>query len=572
MPPCVLKFIGRVGFIGLLLLIISPSLWLTSENHIGLSPDECLVVVTASIFSLMLVIAPYRQWPRATVAFMALLAVLALPQLAFISEYGWPIDANALSLIAETNPAEAADIVGSIPLSSIAALAMVGLLTTTAWSRPPPARWPGKRLAIYGAFGFGCINLLAYLSGGAAAATSPDSPFSPPAEQQALALRGAYPAGVPWVVADYFMERRALVHAFKLNQSFRFGISKASSSPHRRVYVLVIGETTRADRWGLNGYARNTTPLLSQRPEIVSFNRMYSASTFSRLAVPLLISRKPPGLGSATFKEASIVTVFKEAGFHTAWVSLQAPVGFHESPISVHAYEADEMIFLNPTDYRSHGQLDGAAIPALERVLSAAEDHDTFVIIHTLGSHFRYTDRYPVNFARFLPDRPSDRAAQLFRPEDREVLSNAYDNTIAYIDVVLNSIIGKLQARAGTESWMLYASDHGEALFDDCRMLSGHGQFASQTQSVAALFWPSLLYARNHPDRVDAMRQHQTSLVSTAMVFETITSLAGFTVPGNRTDNSLAEKRLRLPVEVLNAEAGQLKACPNANRMITQRK
>lgn len=552
------RYYSRFGMVSLLLVGASPSALLVFVNQNGLTWDQRLVAISASLFGLVLATAPYRRWPRTTIALLTVIAALALPELAFVNKYGWTIDANALSLVAETNPAEFADLVMSVPLSWLSGLLAIAALAALAWplaSTPLPQKWPGWRLGFFSSFGLICVYLLANLSGqGGAAPLDPTNPFPAPVEQQALALRGAYPTGLPLVIADYFKERHALAEAFKFNQKFRFGVRKPRPSANRRIYVLIIGETTRADRWGINGYSRDTTPHLARRPETVSFKRMYSASTFSRLAVPLLISRKPPGVGSATFNEASIVTAFKEAGFHTAWISLQAPVGFHESPISVHAYEADEVVFLNPTDYRSHGKFDGAAISSLRKIL-AATDRDTFVVIHTLGSHFRYTDRYPKKFSRFLPDRPADRDSQLFRSADKIFLSNAYDNTVAYIDSVLEGFIEELQARNNIESWIVYSSDHGEALFDDCRMLSGHGQYSFYTQSVAAIFWPSPLYARRHPDLVAAMRRHQTSLASTAMMFETLTALAGLDVPGNRPRNSLAGAALRMPAEVAGIEA-----------------
>lgn len=42
-------------------------------------------------------------------------------------------------------------------------------------------------------------------------------------------------------------------------------LAKPDDYPH--VTVLVVGETTRAQNWGLNGYARQTTPLLAKRGE-----------------------------------------------------------------------------------------------------------------------------------------------------------------------------------------------------------------------------------------------------------------------------------------------------------------
>jgi glucan phosphoethanolaminetransferase (alkaline phosphatase superfamily) len=55
--------------------------------------------------------------------------------------------------------------------------------------------------------------------------------------------------------------------------------------------VFVIGESLRADHLSLNGYPRNTTPLLSKQQNIVSFKNIYSQYTYTnpRLHIYLLV-------------------------------------------------------------------------------------------------------------------------------------------------------------------------------------------------------------------------------------------------------------------------------------------
>ena len=46
----------------------------------------------------------------------------------------------------------------------------------------------------------------------------------------------------------------------------------------RELIILVVGEAMRADHFGLNGYARDTTPLLHKNGAI-SITQMYSSGT-----------------------------------------------------------------------------------------------------------------------------------------------------------------------------------------------------------------------------------------------------------------------------------------------------
>lgn len=532
-----------------------PSLALVLEKAPILDWDQSAVILSSSFLSLFVLVAAYSRFPRLSVTALTVLAIIGIGEVAFVHEYGWTFDANSISLLLETNRAEASDFFSSLPFFLILSFILPVTLGWLAWcdNRTEKRRLWQPRLVAYGLIAWLAVTCIAWLPTVDNSASQP--PLFPAVKAgQEKAIEATYPTGLPWVIYNFLNERRALASAVSRNKGFRFAINPPLSSGHRRFYVLVIGETSRADHWGLNGYQRDTTPELSQHKDVVSFKRMYTPWPFTRLAVPLMITRKPSATASPIFSEASIVTVFKQAGFRTAWISLQAPVGFHDSPISTYAYESDDVRFLNPVDYRYEGKHDDAALAELERLIDAPDQRDSFVVIHTLGSHFRYTDRYPKTFAKFTPDNPAGSQAQLFNRDDKQVLINGYDNTILFTDHVLSELIKELAKHEDMESWLLYSSDHGEALFDDCRMQSGHGQFSKATQHPAALFWPSPLYKNLNQDKVSLIQNRQDMLASTDMFFETMTDLAGITVAGNRPNNSLLSLHPRVPSEIAEAE------------------
>jgi glucan phosphoethanolaminetransferase (alkaline phosphatase superfamily) len=552
--------------IGLASICALPSLTLVLEKAQSIEWDQSAVILSSSLLSVFVLAAIYSRFPRLVVMALTMLALIGIGEVAFIHEYGWAFDANAISLLLETNRAEASDFFSSLPLLLIASFALPVMLGWLAWpsSRATKQRLWQPRFVAYGVIAWlavVCIALLPTMDLGAPQAQAAVFPAQKIGQEQAI--EAAYPSGVPWVIYSFLKERQALASVVSKDKDFRFSIDRPLTNGHRRFYVLVIGETSRADHWGLNGYQRDTTPELSHRDDVVPFKRMYTPWPFTRLAVPLMISRKPSTTTSPTFAEASIVMVFKQAGFRTAWISLQAPVGFHDSPISTYAYESDDVRFLNPVDYRYEGKHDDAAIAELKRLIDSPDQRDSFVVIHTLGSHFRYTDRYPRTFAKFTPDNPDGALAQLFNRDDKQALINGYDNTILFTDHVLNGLINELAKHDNMESWLLYSSDHGEALFDDCRMQSGHGQFSKATQHAAALFWPSPLYRTLNQDKVSLIESRQDMLASTDMFFETMTDLAGMTVAGNRPDNSLLSLHPRVPTEIAQAEVDF--KCPAGN-------
>ncbi len=357
---------------------------------------------------------------------------------------------------------------------------------------------------------------------------------APPSVARA-AFMGSYPLGLPVLLHDYRVSRQVVASAMQRKRGHVFGAKRLSHDDgERRIHVFVIGETGRGSRWQLNGYHRPTNPYLSKRSDVISFRRMTTPFVFTRLSVPAMLTRAGTR-DVSRFNEGSMVAAFKEAGFRTAWISMQAPLGFHESMVSSYAGEADLVRFLNPVDYSAHGSPDMKGVDTvMEYIEQQPVDADLFIVLHTLGSHFRYTDRYPAEEAYFLPDNAPDRRVGLYAPEDAVYLSNAYDNSLRYTDKVLNALFDRLDA-LHAQSWVYYSADHGEALFDGCDGSAGHGQFNAQTQSVAAAFWSSPEYAMRHAGKLDTLRQRAETPLSTLMVFETLTSLGDVGVPGQRT-------------------------------------
>jgi len=102
------------------------------------------------------------------------------------------------------------------------------------------------------------------------------------------------------------------------------------------VVVVVLDESSRFDRWSLNGYERETNPLLAREDNLVMLKDVITPVSATRLSVPVIISRKPAMQSLKDgFSEKSFVSAFKEAGFKTFWISNQVSFSKFYTPVSV---------------------------------------------------------------------------------------------------------------------------------------------------------------------------------------------------------------------------------------------
>ena len=275
----------------------------------------------------------------------------------------------------------------------------------------------------------------------------------------------------------------------------------------RRVIVMVIGETSRADRWSVNGYPRPTSPSVTEENGFISFGKALSESNTTHKSVPMLLSHLSAEIfADSVYNVKSIVTAFKEAGYRTAFFSNQR---YNHSFIDRYAFEADTTLFIKEQDGGNHYDHELAGLLSAEL---GRGDSLLFVVLHTYGSHFSYDDRYPAESAVFTPASPLEASAA-----NKQALDNAYDNTIVYTATLLDSVTSLLRNSAA-EAAMIYASDHGEDIFDDERGLFLHASPAPSVYQihVPMFVWYSPAYASMWPQMVTSTKKNSTIDVATS--------------------------------------------------------
>ena len=339
-------------------------------------------------------------------------------------------------------------------------------------------------------------------------------------------------------------ERNAASENYReASRDFKFDARSEHSATAPEVYVMVVGETARTHNFSLYGYPRNTNPLLSKTPGIKAFPNVTTQSNTTHKSVPMLLSAASAEDFERLFHEKGILAAFKEAGFHTVFISNQLP---NHSFIDFLGEQADEHYFLKKEDASQGNHYDEDLLQKLDEILPLADASSSahyhyryrklFVVLHSYGSHFNYQERYPRSFAYFKPDSRSEA-----KSENRRDLLNAYDNTIRYTDYILHGIIERLQKWEGVQtktdgvydqptSAMLYTSDHGENIFDDERSLFLHAapKASDYELHVPFIIWTSDGFSKQYPDILKALGENRPKQVQSSLsAFHTMLGIGG---------------------------------------------
>lgn len=304
------------------------------------------------------------------------------------------------------------------------------------------------------------------------------------------------------------------VHRYPtLSADFKFEVKNHKEGNHREIYVMVIGEASRAANWQLYGYDRQTNPLLSAENDVVVYKNVVTQSNATHKSVPMILSPVSADNHSEIYERRGIVQLYKEAGFRTLVISCQAP---NRGLVEIMCNEADQTIYMN-------GLHDGAMLEPLRRAIEA-DTSDLFVVLHTYGSHFNYRERYTDEFSHFTPDDDVS-----ISKKNRERMVNAYDNSIIYTDWFLSEVIGTLRETNACTA-MFYCADHGEDLYDDsrARFLHSSPTITYYQTHVACLGWYSQQWQSLYPAKAAAAKANTLAPASTHSVFHTVAQLAPF--------------------------------------------
>lgn len=239
----------------------------------------------------------------------------------------------------------------------------------------------------------------------------------------------------------------------------------------KTVTIIVVGETARAQNFSLNGYARETNPLLSQQAGLINFANVQSCGTATAVSVPCVFSAlgREDYSDSKARRQEGMLDVLAHAGFTVLWRDNNSGCKGVCDRITYEDLSAPA-----PSDPLCEGGecFDERLLKGLPEMIRDARN-DLVLVLHQKGSHGpAYSRRYPAKFGRFGP--VCDAAD--FEKCSTESIAAAYDNTILYTDYFLSKTIDLLRDSSkqyGVDTSLIYFSDHGESLGENNLYLHG---------------------------------------------------------------------------------------------------
>lgn len=311
-------------------------------------------------------------------------------------------------------------------------------------------------------------------------------------------------------------------------KSFTFGAREAEPVEAKKVIVLVIGETARRNNFSLYGYQRKTNPLLEREPNLIAMKKAETVYNLTMFSVVVFLSRATDKNFNLHLSEPSLLRAFREAGFYTVYINNQP---FWNSMLEIYAKQADKLedISLKSSIYSDQYSTDESILPVFDRIFRKDKHKNLFIVIHSLGSHFRYSLRYPNKYELFKPVMKNKIDFSSISRVRKDELVNSYDNSILFTDFFLSSLISTMRSKPEYASLMMYASDHGENIYDDDKFGFTHGGtvMSKYEKEIPLLIWRSEMYDKVYYDKTKTIKEHVNTNVNTTNIFHSILDLSG---------------------------------------------
>lgn len=343
-----------------------------------------------------------------------------------------------------------------------------------------------------------------------------------------------FPAWPYHVAHKYLMNSQKSAKAHEKNlESLKF-VGTPEKLPGS--VIVVIGESANRDHLKAFNpkYPADTTPWLSKEKDNKDFyllSHAYSNYPLTAQALSMFLTDVNQYNHRELSEAVTLTDVANKAGYSTWWISNQTPSAGNVM-LALCARNSIKELWTKQT---AKDDMD-----VLDLLKTVPKNGSHFIIIHLEGSHDRYKDRVPPDFAEIHTDGQPEKV-------------NEYDTSIAYTDKVLENIYQYARDNLNLQA-MVYCSDHGE----DMQYFHGDGNFTWDMVHVPMWIYLSNGYQASHSAVADNLRNNVNKVFTNDLVFDTVCGLLGTPNNGYESRYDLTSGKYNLPVSEAVTKHGKV--------------
>ena len=303
--------------------------------------------------------------------------------------------------------------------------------------------------------------------------------------------------------------------------------------------IFVIGEC--ASRTFMSAYnpdvPRDTTPWLREQknnPNFILYPHAYTSRVQTVPALERALTEKNQYNNIDFYKSITIIDIAKKAGYHTTWFSNQGTIDVSDTPITLVGKTANSYKWTNEDP--ASIQYDGELLTYLKTI---NPNQNNFIVLHFMGSHDNYQNRYPREFAKWG------------NPNINEPILN-YDNSLYYSDYVLSKIYEYGKTNLNLQA-MIYMSDHGTV--PNWKRHPDKNPFTATR--IPLFIYLSDEYLDVYPETSKALEDNQNKYWTNDLAYELLCGIFNIKSPNYDETQSLASPNYKYTRDTLRTNLGR---------------
>lgn len=310
------------------------------------------------------------------------------------------------------------------------------------------------------------------------------------------------------------------------------------SKPH--TILLVVGESASRDFMSaFTEMNEDTTPWMRQLTEdkdrCILFPNAYSCDIQTVPVLEKALTSFNQYDGGEFYSSTSIVNIAKSIGYKVHWYSNQGNLGSNDTPITLVAETSDVAKWTNQQIGKKY--YDGALVDFLKELDSSCNN---LVVLHLMGSHFNYENRFPESH-------------RIFKGSDIHDKIRNYKNTLYYTDDVLRQAFEYLTKEQNLQG-MVYFSDHGDV--PDRHRQPNFGGFTDTR--IPLCVWLGDDFIANRQERVSALRGNSNRYWTNDLLYDLTCGILDVDCKDFKEENSLASDSYKHEYESLTIMNGSV--------------
>jgi len=310
----------------------------------------------------------------------------------------------------------------------------------------------------------------------------------------------------------------------KKQKAFKFN-AKQQKKNNPEIVILVIGERMRYKNWEINGYERANNPFLTNETNLISFNKHFSNGNSTIASIPFLLTDATPKNPMKPYEEKTIISLFKECGYKTYWISNQG-IFF--------LYNDNEPDSLNNNS--NDNTVDDVVINQANKIIDNKDSSPKFILINLLGGHGEIPKTFKTNHYKKISYLNSIQQEEL----------DHYDNLILYHDFILSQLFNQIK-RTNKSAVLYFTADHGTLLYDNDSSKNKFG-YGSEQVYLGEVNIPMFVmytdkYGTEHPYLIESLKKNKDKLTTNDNLFNTIANMASISY--NHYDESKSFSNLK---------------------------